>query len=283
MHRIDTSTAQKDKFGAGKNGFTDGNPQTGTQSTALNASFFDTVQEEVCAVIEDEGITLDSENNGQLLEAIKSKITTAIGGLPGAPVTSVNGKTGAVQLKATDVGAVASVNGAKPDANGNVTVSIPGAPVTSVNGKTGAVQLKATDVGAVASVNGAKPDANGNVTVSIPAAPVTSVNGKTGAVQLKAQDVGVTMDNIGTNQYALSTNGIARVIGIGGIASNNNEVTVTLGRAFPSKIVAISGSFSGNGGQDSDSWWTATVINSGSFTLRSRNASGTWSFVLTGN
>ena len=30
MHRIDTKTAQKDKFGAGKNGFTRGNPQTGT-------------------------------------------------------------------------------------------------------------------------------------------------------------------------------------------------------------------------------------------------------------
>ncbi|EOK6286159.1 hypothetical protein M8806_22220, partial [Escherichia coli] len=28
MHRIDTKTAQKDKFGAGKNGFTRGNPQT---------------------------------------------------------------------------------------------------------------------------------------------------------------------------------------------------------------------------------------------------------------
>lgn len=27
MHRIDTKTAQKDKFGAGKNGFTRGNPQ----------------------------------------------------------------------------------------------------------------------------------------------------------------------------------------------------------------------------------------------------------------
>lgn len=27
MHRIDTPTAQKDKFGAGKNGFTRGNPQ----------------------------------------------------------------------------------------------------------------------------------------------------------------------------------------------------------------------------------------------------------------
>lgn len=27
MHRIDTKTAQKDKFGAGKNGFTRGNPR----------------------------------------------------------------------------------------------------------------------------------------------------------------------------------------------------------------------------------------------------------------
>ncbi len=30
MHRIDTSTAQKDKFGQGKNGFTNGDPTTGT-------------------------------------------------------------------------------------------------------------------------------------------------------------------------------------------------------------------------------------------------------------
>lgn len=35
MHRIDTKTAQKDKFGAGKNGFTRGNPQTGTPATDL--------------------------------------------------------------------------------------------------------------------------------------------------------------------------------------------------------------------------------------------------------
>jgi len=239
MHRIDTSTAQKDKFGAGKNGFTDGNPQTGTQSTALNASFFDTVQEEVCAVIEDQGITLDSDNNGQLLEAINKKINSAID-------------------------------------------EIPGAPVTSVNGETGAVQLNATDVGAVASVNGAKPDASGNVVISIPSQSVSSVNGKTGAVQLTAADVGVTMDSVGTNQYALSTNGTARVIGVGGIAGNSNDVTVTLGRSFPAAIVAIGGSFSGSGGQDSDSWWTATIVNSGSFTLHSRNSSGTWSFVILG-
>ena len=46
MHRIDTSTAKKDKFGTGKNGFTGGNPQTGELPTALNAEFFDSVQEE---------------------------------------------------------------------------------------------------------------------------------------------------------------------------------------------------------------------------------------------
>ncbi|RCA95978.1 hypothetical protein C6A83_19150, partial [Escherichia coli] len=41
MHRIDTKTAQKDKFGAGKNGFTRGNPQTGTPATDLDDDYFD--------------------------------------------------------------------------------------------------------------------------------------------------------------------------------------------------------------------------------------------------
>ena len=40
MHRIDTKTAQKDKFGAGKNGFTRGNPQTGTPATDLDDDYF---------------------------------------------------------------------------------------------------------------------------------------------------------------------------------------------------------------------------------------------------
>jgi len=52
MHRIDTSTAQKDKFGAGKNGFTGGNPQTGELPTALDQDFFDSIQEEISAPIE---------------------------------------------------------------------------------------------------------------------------------------------------------------------------------------------------------------------------------------
>ncbi len=49
MHRIDTKTAQKDKFGAGKNGFTRGNPQTGTPATDLDDDYFDMLQERLSA------------------------------------------------------------------------------------------------------------------------------------------------------------------------------------------------------------------------------------------
>ncbi|MEV3830225.1 hypothetical protein RI534_13390 [Aeromonas allosaccharophila] len=71
MHRIDTSTAQKDKFGAGKNGFTAGNPQTGVPPTEVSADILDALQEEICAVVEVAGLSLDKENNSQLLSAIK--------------------------------------------------------------------------------------------------------------------------------------------------------------------------------------------------------------------
>lgn len=72
MHRIDTPTAQKDKFGAGKNGFTGGNPQTGELPTALDADFFDSLQEEIARVIEAAGLTLKKSNNAQLLEAMNT-------------------------------------------------------------------------------------------------------------------------------------------------------------------------------------------------------------------
>ncbi|MFK8256875.1 phage tail protein [Erwinia sp. AnSW2-5] len=71
MHRIDTPTAQVDKFGVGKNGFTAGNPQTGQLPTALDETFFDAVQEEISAVIEGAGNSLDKESKNQLLTALK--------------------------------------------------------------------------------------------------------------------------------------------------------------------------------------------------------------------
>ena len=71
MHRIDTPTAQADKFGPGKNGFTGGNPQTGRLPTALDQDFFDAVQEEIARVVEEAGIALDKEDHGQLVQALQ--------------------------------------------------------------------------------------------------------------------------------------------------------------------------------------------------------------------
>ena len=72
MHRIDTPTAQKDKFGVGKNGFTAGNPQTGTPATDLDNDYFDMLQEELAGVVEATGVNLDKSKHNQLLTALKA-------------------------------------------------------------------------------------------------------------------------------------------------------------------------------------------------------------------
>jgi hypothetical protein len=95
MHRIDTSTAQVDKFGAGKNGFTGGNPQTGELPTALDEDFFDSIQEEISGVIEGAGIVLDKTEKTQLLSAIK-KITL----IPSNKFSEIKALGAAAQLAA---------------------------------------------------------------------------------------------------------------------------------------------------------------------------------------
>lgn len=72
MHRIDTKTAQKDKFGTGKNGFTRGNPQTGTPATDLDDDYFDMLQEELCSVVEESGASLEKGRHDQLLTALRA-------------------------------------------------------------------------------------------------------------------------------------------------------------------------------------------------------------------
>ncbi|EFP6062218.1 hypothetical protein ACO12P_004113 [Shigella flexneri] len=72
MHRIDTKTAQKDKFGAGRNGFTRGNPQTGTPATDLDDDYFDMLQEELCSVVEASGASLEKGRHDQLLTALRA-------------------------------------------------------------------------------------------------------------------------------------------------------------------------------------------------------------------
>jgi len=78
MHRIDTPTAQKDKFGVGKNGFTRGNPQTGTPATDLDDDYFDMLQEELAGVVEATGVVLDKTKRNQLVTAIRAIILAGV-------------------------------------------------------------------------------------------------------------------------------------------------------------------------------------------------------------
>ena len=118
-----------------------------------------------------------------------SELENDSGYITSAPVDSVNGKTGAVVLSASDVGAyVKPVTGIpKNDLASDVQTSLnkadtalQSAPVTSVNSKTGAVTLNAADVGALPASY---------------VAPVISVNGQTGNVTLDADDVGALPDS----------------------------------------------------------------------------------------
>ncbi|WJY16366.1 hypothetical protein PCO82_06820 [Pectobacteriaceae bacterium CE90] len=104
MHRIDTNSAQADKFGVGKNGFTEGNPQTGEAVTALSGAFFDAVQEEIAGVIEGAGLTLNKDSNYQLwaaLHAVFAKLASpALTGTPTAPTPAQ--ATNSTQIATTE-------------------------------------------------------------------------------------------------------------------------------------------------------------------------------------
>lgn len=78
MHRIDTPTAQADKFGQGKNGFTNGDPATGRRATDLNSDMWDAVQEEICNAIEKSGAVLNKGQHDQLYQAIVKLITDRV-------------------------------------------------------------------------------------------------------------------------------------------------------------------------------------------------------------
>lgn len=78
MHRIDTSTALSGGH------FTDGNPSLGIPATRLNAAWFESVQEELAAVVESGGGVLNPELNNQLLTGIQSMITSAISAISGS-------------------------------------------------------------------------------------------------------------------------------------------------------------------------------------------------------
>lgn len=98
--------------------------------------------------------------------------------VPASPVASVNSKTGAVVLTATDVGALPS------------TTTI---PTHTSNLTNDSKFITAADI--PTKVSAFTNDAGYITVAGVPAAPVTSVNSKTGVVVLNATDVGALPDS----------------------------------------------------------------------------------------
>lgn len=91
MKRADLEKrAQRDKFGAGKHGFQSGNPAGGLLPTIPGAEWFDHTQEEICAVIEAAGLTVDPSKYNQMLIALRKIIDEQASG-KGLPVGAVVG------------------------------------------------------------------------------------------------------------------------------------------------------------------------------------------------
>ncbi|WP_343499628.1 phage tail protein [Achromobacter denitrificans] len=75
MRRIATATRHLNKFGPGRDGFANGDPIAGVVSTDLQAEWFDSVQEELAAVVEFAGKELDPNDNTQLVTAIRELLS----------------------------------------------------------------------------------------------------------------------------------------------------------------------------------------------------------------
>ena len=172
------------------------------------------------------------------LDGVTSNVQTQLNKkLEKAPVTSVNSKTGAVQLNASDVGALPDTTvipskTSQLDNDSGFITDIPIASATQLGGVKIGAGLSVTENGVLSATGGGTADAvewnnvldkpttisgygitdakieNGTITLGnktitpLTSAPVTSVNSKTGAVVLGASDVG-----------AISTGNISQTLG----------------------------------------------------------------------
>ena len=106
MQRIATSTKAVDLFGAGKHGFTDGNPGTGIPATQLEAAWVNSLQEEIAAVIENAGVALNPAILTQLRDALNAKFQ------PYGRYTTTYTLSSNTTLTAAHVGAIIGVSSA---------------------------------------------------------------------------------------------------------------------------------------------------------------------------
>lgn len=73
MNRIDTINARENMFGVGKSGFHDNADLPGQDATYVSPKWFNTVQEELCNLLELRGITLDPASKRQLYDLLTTQ------------------------------------------------------------------------------------------------------------------------------------------------------------------------------------------------------------------
>tara|TARA_R110000868_G_scaffold225568_2_gene477792 strand:- start:7473 stop:8468 length:996 start_codon:yes stop_codon:yes gene_type:complete len=100
MQRIETATRVPDLHGPGKDGFAAGDPLTGTPATSMSPAMWNSLQEELCGLIEAWLGPLDPASYLQLRNAIDARITTALvgSGVSGKVNKAGDGMTGALSI-----------------------------------------------------------------------------------------------------------------------------------------------------------------------------------------
>ena len=131
----------------------------------------------------------------------------------GAPVQSVNGKTGAVVLNATDVQALPNTT-VIPTTTSQLTnnsgyITSAGAPVQSVNGKTGTVSLTANDVGALPSTTTIPVVNNAKLTIQKNGVAVDSFTANASVDKI----INIEVPTKASDINAISTDNISQTLG----------------------------------------------------------------------
>lgn len=124
-----------DLFGAGKHGFTAGNPQTGTPATTPGAEFFNAIQEELANAIEGLGGVLDPNKRDQL-----KTVLTGLASLSAAQLWT-KGQRGAVVALAYAAIITPDLNASNNFAStltGNATLAN---PANVAPGQSGVIQI----------------------------------------------------------------------------------------------------------------------------------------------
>lgn len=193
-----------------------------------------TIPTKVSQLQNDSGFGTYSKPSGgipksDLASAVQTSLGKADSALQSAPVTSVNNKTGAVTLNASDVGA-----GTYSKPSGGIPSSDMASAVQTSLGKADSAYQKPSGGIPETDLSSAVQTSLGKADSALQSAPVSSVNSKTGAVTLAAGDIGY--DDSAT--YASGSVGAEITSLMGDLSNIQTATSDDIGKALSPKTVS---------------------------------------------